>query len=758
MERLRTLGARLHDQSVWQVLVSYVLGSWLILQITETMSSLVGLPLWMGQGVVFVLLMGVPVLFAIAIAKSLPSAVMPEEGGSWRDRLTWRAAGLGGVIAFGLLGVGTVGYLGTRALGIGPAATLVAQGTFDPNDRILLADFENATADPSLTVLVAEVLRVDLQQSPAVVLVEPSEVSGALARMRVEASDGLTEQRAREVAQREGIKAVLAGTIAGSGGDVIVTARLVDPRSGTSLTSHRETSRRGGVIGAVDRLSAAIRERIGESLRTIQSNPPLANVTTASLPALEKYARAIRANDNGEGERAVRLLEEVVAEDSLFAMAYRKLGIILWNASLEPERASEALTRAYELRDRLTQRERYLAEAAYETYLTGDVDAANATYQALLELYPTDPTALNNLGVNYLGAGRLEDAEELFGRLVAMGGAPSVAYTSAVLTQFRLGRTQEALSTMDAFEAAFPGHPGIGRTRAALAGALFDFAEAERVAIASAPDISASPTERAAHYFTRSALAAVQGRFAEGERLLAEGYDMQQAAGFDLGMPNLDLFQLVARAEVEAWTTGEHRAPLARLEREMVARELDALPWQERVDPAQAMLYARVGQVERAREILERYTSESDPSVTVSGPAAPSLDVAEGLIAVAEGRFDEGIAQLIASREAQPNCDLCTLPELGDAHRQAGQLAEAAAYYQQYLDTPALYRVQIDASYLWRVLFALGETYEALGSDRAIETYQRFIGLWEGADASVQNKVDEARSAVERLQAGTSNE
>lgn len=751
MERLRTLGARLHDQSVWQVVVSYVLGSWLILQITETLSSLVGLPLWMGQGVVIVLLMGVPVLFAIAVAKSLPSAPGQGAGRSWRERLTWRAAGLWGLIAFGVLGVGTVGYMGMRALGIGPAATLVAQGTFDPDDRILLADFENATDDPSLTVLVAEVLRVDLQQSPAVVLVEPSEVAGALARMRVQGDDGLSEQRAGEVAQREGIKAVLAGTIAGTGDDVVVTARLIDPRTGSTLTSHRETSRRGGVIGAVDRLSAAIRERIGESLRTIQSNPPLESVTTASLPALEKYARAIRANDNGEGEMAVRLLEEVVGEDSLFAMAYRKLGIILTNASLEPVRASEALTRAYDLRDRLTQRERYLAEAAYETYLNGDVDAANATYQALLELYPTDPTALNNLGVNYLGAGRLEDAEAVFSRLLGMGGAPSVTYTSAVLTQFRLGRTQDAIATMDAFEAAFPEHPAIGRTKAALAAAQFDFQEAERFAVAATPDVNGSPTERAAHFFTRAALAAVQGRFAEGERLLAEGYDVQLQAGFDLGMPNLDLFQLVARAEIEAWINGEPAVALARLERRIAADELDALPWQQRVDPAMALLYARVGQVDRARAILDRYSNESGTTATFGGPGTPPLAVIEGLIALAEGQVDAAIAHLVASREAQPGCDLCTLPELGDAHRQAGRLEEAAAYYQQYLDTPALYRVQIDASYLWRVLFALGETYEELGSERATETYQRFIDLWAEADASASPKLDEARSAMARL-------
>src|SRR5207245_9558584 len=170
--------------------------------------------------------------------------------------------------------------------------------------------------------------------------------------------------RARELAQREGAKAVVRGQIDPLGRGYVVSAELLSAADGAALVSVRETAQDdGAIIAAVDRLSRRLRERIGESLRTIRASEPLEQVTTGSLEALRKYSQALRVNDAGEFDRAVALLGEAIALDTTFAMAYRKLAAVLGNSGGPQSRIAAAATRAFRHRDRLTPRERYRAEA-----------------------------------------------------------------------------------------------------------------------------------------------------------------------------------------------------------------------------------------------------------------------------------------------------------------------------------------------------------------------------------------------------------
>src|SRR5207245_7517475 len=177
---------------------------------------------------------------------------------------------------------------------------------------------------------------------------------------------------ARELAQREGAKAVVHGEIDPVGRSYVLSADLLSASDGTVLVTLRENAKDdGAIIEAVDRLSGRLRERIGESLKTIRASEPLEHVTTGSLEALRKYSQAIKANDAAETDRAVALLGEAIALDTTFAMAYRKLAVGLSNSFAAPSRIAEAATRAFRHRDRLTPPERYLAEAHY--YNVADV-------------------------------------------------------------------------------------------------------------------------------------------------------------------------------------------------------------------------------------------------------------------------------------------------------------------------------------------------------------------------------------------------
>src|SRR5438093_274118 len=341
-----------------------------VLTVVYFLVRVLGLPDWAFAGAAGLAAAGLPIMLWTgvierrrALAGSTGRAAVPAGVHRW---FTWRRALLSGAAGFGLLGLGTAAYMAMRLLGIGPVGTLVASGLLAARDRLVLADFENRTTDSTLGPSLTEALRVDLAQSGVIRLLDGATVGQALGRMGRPHSTPLTLAVARELAQREGAKAVVHGQIDPLGRSYVVSAELVGAADGAALVAVRENAQDdGAIIAAVDRLSHRLRERIGESLRTIRASDPLEQVTTRSLEALRKYSQALRVNDAGEFDRAVALLGEAIALDTTFAMAYRKLAVVLNNTGAAPSRVAEAATRAFRHRDRLTPPERYLAAAFY---------------------------------------------------------------------------------------------------------------------------------------------------------------------------------------------------------------------------------------------------------------------------------------------------------------------------------------------------------------------------------------------------------
>jgi len=173
--------------------------------------------------------------------------------------------------------------------------------------------------------------------------------------MRREGDAALTPELARELAQREGAKAVLTGELASLGTGYLLSVRLADAATGEVLAARRETaSGDDDLIDAADRVSRGLRERIGESLRRVQGGQPLYQATTASLPALRKYTESARARDAGDYLRSIDLMREATHLDTTFAMAYRRLSAYLSNLAAPRAQVVAAATRAFELRERLT--------------------------------------------------------------------------------------------------------------------------------------------------------------------------------------------------------------------------------------------------------------------------------------------------------------------------------------------------------------------------------------------------------------------
>jgi tetratricopeptide (TPR) repeat protein len=750
---------------LFRVLAVYLGGSFAVIQIVDIFTDQVGLPDWVFPGAVVLLLIGLPIIIATAlvqgaigpamaeqaavsekpvpeVASQAPAADITAATGHW---LTWRKAILGGVLAFALLGVTATTYMSMRVLGIGPVGSLVAKGVLDERDRIVLADFEDHTADPELAATVTETFRIDLAQSPTVTLVQPRTMRQVLARMQVDPEAPFDRALASEAAVREGIKAVVAGEINTAGSGYVLSVELVSPETGDVLVAVRETAADSSeVIPAIDKLSERLRERIGESLKSIRANEPLEKVTTASLEALRKYTQAERAVDREDFDTGIRLLEEATSLDTAFAMAYRKLGVALSNRGGETTRRNEALGEALRHRERLTDRESYLAEAAYYDIVTNDRERAIAAYRTLLETYPTDITALNNLGILYFLRRDFEGAEQLYQRALEQDSFSVIFWTNSVVVQAAQGRWSDAEATLQGMAVTLPGHPRLGDYRASLASARGSYDEAETHLLALREEQKGNLYWRSV---TSSALASIART--RGQLAVAEGYLRDEAeVNTERGLPATVISGAVERAWLDVWFRGEPARGLQIVEAALERQPLSGIPALDRPYLGLAWLYAWAGQADRAKDLLDAFEAEIDPAIREGMDFQHAV---RGTIALAEGRANDAIAHF-QRWDARMPCPVCASVSLGTAYDAAGIPDSVLAIYERYSTTPWLFRSGPDSFTLPIAYERLANLYEQRGDrQKAIHYYGKLVELLKDADPELQPRVEAARRAMEAL-------
>lgn len=789
MSRFKELVIEAHRRSLWQVLGLYVAASWIVLQVVEVLTTSIGLPDWVPGFAVVLLLIGLPVVLATAFVQERPGGAAappdaastsrahgttdPQQAGGGRaataagtsapdggDRapevvdltrqgsgggrslLTWRNALLGGAAAFALLTVLAGGWMASRAMGIGPAGTLVAKGVLDERSPIVLTEF--AAEDRSLARAATEAFRVDLSQSGLVKLVEPAFVAEALGRMERPGDAGLDEALGRELAQREGIQAVIAGEINPAGDGYVLSARLLDAVTGEVLTSHRETAEDASrVIGAIDRLSKALRERMGESLRTLRAEEPLERVTTADLEALRKYSQAVQATDvEGDDARAIALLEEALEADSAFAMAWRKLGIVLANRNMDRTRQVQALTKAYEHRDRLTERESYLAGAAYHKDVQNDRPRAITAYENMLRLDPDDGWALNNLGILFAELRESERAAEMYRSALGVDSTNLAPYFNLVVTLTNLGRFDEAWSTLEALERNVPGTPYPRELGAHLALNQRDWDRARTLTDRMAAERAGDLYWRAESFRHLTAVAEIRGRLAEA----AEHRRETVAARVRMGSEPEALDAAMGAAWVALQVRRDTVAALTTAEALLAEHPLDAMEPLDRPYGTIFYFYANSRRPERAREILAEW-EEAVPEERRDPLMVPRTRAA---LAFAEGRWREAIEG--ARRTDEGPCLLCSLPILAWSYDLSGERDAAIATWERYVDTPFFNRDGFDAGSLAHAYERLGHLHEEAGDlERASLYYARFVELWEEADQELRPRVEAARSRLEAI-------
>ena len=312
-------------------------------------------------------------------------------------------------------------------------------------DTVVLADFDNSTGDPVFDGTLRSGMAVQLEQSPFLSLIPDDRIQQVLREMSQPADARLTPAIAREICERTSSAAVLDGSIASLGSQYVLGLRAKDCQSGKVLAEEQvQAARKEDVLNALDQMAGKFRTQVGESLTTVEKyNTPLAEATTPSLEALKAYSLGLNKLRAGESTEALPFLSRAVELDPNFAQAYGVMSAAYASRG-ETELAAENSRKAYQLRDRESERMRLRIEANYYMHGTGELEKAVSSYELLLQTYPRDSYFHDGLGGLYRRLGNPEKSVEELREALRLDPNNAYVYQNLGASLVNLNRLDEA--------------------------------------------------------------------------------------------------------------------------------------------------------------------------------------------------------------------------------------------------------------------------------------------------------------------------
>jgi tetratricopeptide (TPR) repeat protein len=486
---------------------------------------------------------------------------------------------------------------------------------------------------------------------------------------------------------------------------------------------------------------------MGESLKHVQASAELAQVTTKSLTALQKYTEGQRAlSVELNLDKAIPLFREAIAIDTGFASAYRALAIALGNRDQDRDGQVQALERAYAHADRLPEVERFLSIAAYWNQgPRPDPKKAEQAYESLLVIRPTHYAALNNLALINAQRRDFPKAEDLLRRSIVANPTALTAYGNLTTYQAEQGKIASMESTYVAQLKASGNNPRIALARVSI---LFSQGKYDSTDALIDSIVKVSPSQPdliQQRNAVTGATALVRGKLAESLRLTSQNAVESRKQG----QAGALLSATFDSALVEAWYRGSKEKAIAIMTAGLKRTPLDSLAPLDRPYGSIAQIYAIAGRPDLARPML----AELDRTTSTMSPEGASTVRHSILaaIALAERRY------LDAAHEAQAadggQCTTCAAPLIAYAYDNANQPDSARAQYTKYVEsTSILGRFGNDGIFLAGAYKRLGELWEAKGDKvKAAGYYTKFVSMWEDADPELQPKVSEVRQRLLRL-------
>jgi len=605
-----------------------------------------------------------------------------------------------------------------------------------PEDTIVLADFANSTGDEIFDDTLKTALSLSLRQSPFFKVRPDSDVAKTLQRMTRPPGTKLTPEVARELCQRVGSKAYVAGTIDNLGREYVLGLKAVNCQSGDTLAQEQvRAASKEKVLDALGEAASKLRGELGESLATVQKfDAPLAHATTSSLEALKVYSLGLKAFSEKGSAAALPYDQRAIQLDPNFALAYDELGLDYTNLG-EPGRASEYFSKAFQLREHASEWEKLAITADYYLNVTGELDKAAQTYERWIENYRRDDEAYSSLGVVYASQGQYEKATEITSQALrlapSLGSYGNLANYALALQHFDEARriTHEAQARkMDAFEfhSLLYALALFGADSAAMAEQQKWFAgkPEENIGLSLASDTEAySGHLRKARELTRQAVdSAIRADSKETGAIWQEIAAQREAA-----------FGNAINAK-QAATDGLKLAPAS----PGAAAEA-------------ALAFAIAGDAARAESLAQDLNKRSPLDTQMQSLWLPAIHAQLAL-----NRSNPAFA-LNALKAASPPIEFGAVPFLtnpsclypvyvrGEAFLASGQGSAAAAEFQKIIDhsgivwncwTGALARLGMARANALQSRTSQGAD-AAAARVRALATYKDFLTLWKDADSDI---------------------
>lgn len=320
-------------------------------------------------------------------------------------------------------------------------------------DTIVLADFDNRTGDPVFDDTLRQGLSVELQQSPFLSLISDQQIQATLALMGQPKDARLTPETARRICERTGSAAMLEGSVAVLGSRYVVGLRAENCNTGNILDEEQiQAAKREDVLNSLTQIAGKFRSRVGETFATVEKHStPLAQMTTSSLEALKAYSTGMKVNLSAGSAAAIPFFRRAIEIDPQFAMAHADLGLAYSDIG-ESVLSAESTTKAWQLRDRVSDREKFFIDFIYEREVTGNLEKAYQTLETWYQTYPRSeqPSPHDLLGgLSTHGTGRFERAIEISREQIAADPTVVFGYHNLASSLFFLDRFPEAEKTLE---------------------------------------------------------------------------------------------------------------------------------------------------------------------------------------------------------------------------------------------------------------------------------------------------------------------
>ena len=598
-------------------------------------------------------------------------------------------------------------------------------------DSILVTDFVNTTGDAVFDGTLKKALAVDLQQSPFLNVVPDQQVAKTLKFMGRPADQLVTSDIGREICQRNGIKAMLTGSIALVGSQYLVTLEAINASTGDSLgQEQQQASGKDAVLGTLGSAATKLREKLGESLASVQKfDTPLDQATTSSLEALKAFTLADLLHSKLEDVESVPLYQRAIELDPNFALAHLRLGVVAGNTG-QLSLANKEVAKAFELRDRTSEYER-LYITAYYYFNSGQLEKTIEAWELMKQTYPRDEPSHINVAVTYQQIGRDEKAVENCLEAIRIEPDTLNCYLIGAGSYDRLGRFDNSNALL-----AQAQQRNIKGSRLYLALAHSALLRGDAATAAQMQDLAKASPEGELRVLAQ------QGDYAEALGQVSRERDLRaQAVGRakSLGISDVAAQRLIDEADADAMFGYSSR----------VTEQIDAALALSRdptlgADAADAASAA--GQDQKAESLLAEARRERPEDTFIQSEIAPRV---EARSQIRHGKAAAAIQTLAAAQPYEDGSFFSNHLLRGEAYLASGQAGDAVLEFRKVVARRGMSVVSVTYPLaqlgLARALAAQHDTANARTA------YQDFFALWKSADPDIPVLI-EAKMEYAKLQ------